>query len=783
MPVGLAAAAVVGFVLYSLNFLYFFVDDEGIAFVFAQHLLDGAGLAYNSFEGRVEGYTDLLHVLISAGELAVLRAIGADKINLFFVGKFVSLAAGAATVWVAFTAMRRLRVRPPGAAAGLAFIALAPPLATWSCSSLEMASVGFLTIVLVTALLIGTPRGDRLALLAAVLLILLRLDGFVPAGAVVGSVLLRCGPERRREIARTIVMPLVLVFAAYHAWRFWYFGDWLTGPIYSKILYKFRRHDGMVVYDPQTSYGYRFLTTYGLPIAVPAIVTLAVAAWRVRAARPFVLSAAAMGVYAAAVSDWMAGFRFFIPMLPVLAVAIAVAVSSIARPAVFRATAALLVAWFAWTAGTYAVDYHRNEFGGSWWLTRSFDRDRYFGPHYQLYLQTRDWIRPGTRTAFNQAGFAPFMLDVDNIDDLGLCTRFVATMPTTDVIFTEPGRFSPLTNAPALRAAHAYLLYREPAYIFTRMDTLIRQNGLQVPHEILGGRYRVRLIDAPRQNVVYARTDVPLGPYKYDPNAFLENLAHTSRLRQATLQVERIAPSRYVDDLSFLAGGWRDLAFDQRLHISTQFADDDLPVHELFVGRVFARSRMTLVLALQRLTGATAHRTDIDMAAGTDREIFVQLAEPVRAGRLVIDVINLDAASTSVRLLDVRVQGQTPALATHVRRLSFPAPISSPLRRHVIAAGRGARRHVRYTRPAAPRAPRPPPASDESRREGNTGFAAPAGSRSDGWRRTAPPPHRAPHGASPRRRPDGVERARRVAGDGAPAGTAVLLRAHGRTVP
>src|SRR5437868_2564788 len=46
----LAASAVV-FVIHALNYLYFFVDDEGIPFVFARHLLQGKGLVYNSFEG------------------------------------------------------------------------------------------------------------------------------------------------------------------------------------------------------------------------------------------------------------------------------------------------------------------------------------------------------------------------------------------------------------------------------------------------------------------------------------------------------------------------------------------------------------------------------------------------------------------------------------------------------------------------------------------------------------------------------------------------------------
>ena len=63
----LIVATLALFVCHAANYLYFFVDDEGIPFISAKHLLEGRGLVYNSFEGRVEGYSDLLHILVSAG--------------------------------------------------------------------------------------------------------------------------------------------------------------------------------------------------------------------------------------------------------------------------------------------------------------------------------------------------------------------------------------------------------------------------------------------------------------------------------------------------------------------------------------------------------------------------------------------------------------------------------------------------------------------------------------------------------------------------------------------
>ena len=70
---GLAAAAMSVFAVHALNYLYFFVDDEAIPYVYAQNVLHGKGLVYNAIEGRVEGYSDFLHIWIATANLAPLR--------------------------------------------------------------------------------------------------------------------------------------------------------------------------------------------------------------------------------------------------------------------------------------------------------------------------------------------------------------------------------------------------------------------------------------------------------------------------------------------------------------------------------------------------------------------------------------------------------------------------------------------------------------------------------------------------------------------------------------
>src|SRR5215211_7128538 len=125
----------------SLNFLYFFVDDEMITFVYAQNLLRGRGLIYSTFEQQVEGYSNFLHVLVLTLFLGIVKTIGAPKLAAVGMAKVYSLLCGATLVGVTAVALRRILkgARWHAAAAG-AFLAFAGPLTVWSATALETAS-------------------------------------------------------------------------------------------------------------------------------------------------------------------------------------------------------------------------------------------------------------------------------------------------------------------------------------------------------------------------------------------------------------------------------------------------------------------------------------------------------------------------------------------------------------------------------------------------------------------------------------------------------------------
>src|SRR4051794_30469575 len=98
-----AAAA---FVLYASLFLCFFVDDEAIPLVYARNLLRGRGLVYTVLEGRVEGYSDFLHLLWSAALLRLTTALGFSNLAPLAIGKAVSFIAGVTIVLLTATMMR-----------------------------------------------------------------------------------------------------------------------------------------------------------------------------------------------------------------------------------------------------------------------------------------------------------------------------------------------------------------------------------------------------------------------------------------------------------------------------------------------------------------------------------------------------------------------------------------------------------------------------------------------------------------------------------------------------
>lgn len=675
------------FLVYALNFFNFFVDDEGIPLVYAHNLIRGRGLTYTAIEGRIEGYSDFLHVLIDAVLLLVVKALHWRRISIFFVGDTFALAAGLGTVGVVFATLRRSpAVAAPGAVAGLAFLALSGPLAVWSCSSLETAPFTFFLSLVMFGLVGGTHAADsrwfdRLVVGAGVAAILDRLDGPVYAGTLIAAFLALATASRRRQMYRRIIVPLAAATVLYQGWRIWYFEDLLNMPLYAKVMYKFTLNGNIVTKATRQPYWLEFVGVYGWPAVLLAIAAAAHAAWRERSARPLLIALAMSALYVSFVGDWMFGFRFFAHLMPMAAVTMAVAISVIGRerPRMAWPAALTVVIWCTTSATAFERRYEAVEEKPSWWRSRALDERALFGSYYSIYEAARDRIGSGVKVSYNQAGFLPFMLELENIDTLGICSRFYAEMPTRDVFFTEVGRYSPLTDAHAINAAQAYLLYQDVPFLIERRDLLIKANAGRVPGTVMDGYYAITS-DTASADVIYQRTDRDASEYTRNPRIFFENLAHVAYLRSANINGERIAPKAMVSRLPFLRQDIAHVALPHgRYTLDVTFADADVDVSELDVARIASDTHEVMTLDLRSADGSSRDVERIEVAGGVPREFVSRLASPVKVNRLVLQIDGDTTADASVWLTDMRVQGQSAALARYIRdRLSFAAVPKAP---------------------------------------------------------------------------------------------------------
>jgi len=664
------------FLAHAANYLYFFVDDEAIPLVFARHLLEGKGLVYNSFEGRVEGYSDFLHVLLSALYLLSARALSFSPYAVFFVGKTVSLVCGTAAVTLCVTAMRkRPSITLPGIVAGTSFLVFAPSLARWSASSLEMAPIALLVTIVTVNVLDGSAARDRATAIASCLLVLLRIDGAVFAFALLAPAWLFAEATRRRELILHVVLPLLVTLTVYHAWRFWYFGHWLPSPLVAKVLYRFIHVPNAVTRETGQSYLLSFIAVYGAIAAVVGAGLMVLAAVRDRNAWPLITSTAILITYAASVGDWMSGFRFFLPPLPGIAILLALGVSAIASRRVAWATAVVALLWFSGTAVRAATRYDVFDYRESWWAHPSTESWRYFGPYLKLYESLRPLAPPGTRIAYNQAGFIPYMLDADNIDDLGICSRFVADLPTSDVVFTGVGRYSPLTNGPALRAANAYVLYLAPELVIAQRENLRAANRGEIPQRILRDHYAQLPDFGAGSAAVYRKINDSAAEYHATPHVFLENFAHPTHLISAVESVP-VPADEIRQRLPFLADGLDDRSFTGQWRLELTFSLADEPVYEVTIHGIWSRAEVALEFTLRDVNGAIVRQHTQPLQA--DRSAGVRLAWPegVLASRLSLTVRAMDASPARVMLRDLRVQGQSRALQSYVTQLLFRRPIA-----------------------------------------------------------------------------------------------------------
>ena len=157
-------------------------DNSYIGYRYAENLVRGQGLVFNRGE-RVEGYSDLLYVLMMAPSFWVTSRDG-----VYFFSVLLNLIFAVSALGL-FTDHLRKKLGKPSALAGAILLALCLPLWVAVASGLETCFVLLITLAIwvYVELAAGDPTPRHLAMLCGfiVLSLLARVDGFLVPGIVV----------------------------------------------------------------------------------------------------------------------------------------------------------------------------------------------------------------------------------------------------------------------------------------------------------------------------------------------------------------------------------------------------------------------------------------------------------------------------------------------------------------------------------------------------------------------------------------------------------------------
>lgn len=400
----------------------FFSDDSFISLRFSERLLQGDGLTWTDGE-RVEGYSNLLWVLLTAG-------LGALGLELVTAARLLGALCTAAAL-LALAAAARPRDPRTAAVAGVAplLVAASQPVLVWSLAGLE----GPLLLALLAWGFGGLVRrgcGERPtwsigALLAAGLPFALacwtRPDGplwALLAGVGLGAQALGAGLGAAVGRAFWFGLPALVAVAAQLAFRLAYYGDYVPNTAHVKAELD------------AGSLGPGFDYVCGALLAMPALsvtaglgALVALGAARTRgAALALLLPTAAWLAYLCVIGgDHFPGQRLLHGAIAPMALLSTTALLALPRTAA-RTVAAVALGVGAATVDAAVARAHRGSKearGETWeWHGKALGEalGRAFGAEQPL-------------VAVDAAGALPYYSKLPTLDMLGLCDRAIATTP------------------------------------------------------------------------------------------------------------------------------------------------------------------------------------------------------------------------------------------------------------------------------------------------------------------------------------------------------------------
>lgn len=386
----MALVACAGLFLGHTASLAVVAEDAHITFRFARHLVEGHGFVWNVGEAPIEGFTSFIWVLLAAFGI---RA-GIDPLPL---SQAAGVLAGLGTMALTFaTASKRMGAPGWVALVPCLLLALSGPFATWATSGMETTAFGFFALLGVFAYVtsLERPSGPWLTVsgLSLAVATLLRPEGVlffaVLAGMAATVLWRRTRATMGSHAAWTAAYALPLI--AFVAWRLQEFGDPLPNTFYQKTGGGFWQH----------ARGAGYLINFGFYYLLPLLPLPALLIWEGRlpglrhvarvdywvqavtrfpaAAASAALTLAWMAAMVYVGGDYMAMYRFMVPVLPFIYLLAAAAVLSLHRATAGEPHKRVVLGAAVILAGLATV-FHSTPFESSFFRVATWQHGNYRG--------------------------------------------------------------------------------------------------------------------------------------------------------------------------------------------------------------------------------------------------------------------------------------------------------------------------------------------------------------------------------------------------------------------
>lgn len=410
---------------------YYWLDDDAmISLRYARNLAQGAGLAWNPGQPRVEGYTNFLWTLVMA--VPHLLGLPPRLAPGFVLG--LNLAILPLILLWACRLAERMGLSPASRWIALLLIASNRWIVYWTVAGSEAPALALALLAAIDLCLRARPERPLAAGagIALGLMALLRADAPILLLALLPT--LAALWRARRARVRAFALAFAIPFA--HAlWRRAYYGQWLPNTYHLKAV-DLPMKEAMGIF-----YATFLLYSPGIFVGAALLQLASLRLLRRPVARLASLVPWAAILYAALIGgDELPELRFLVPVLPLMILGAVYAAEAIfvSRRAIAPASrfTRLPGAW-GWAVAALAAAFYPSLLLPTALDRLGADRGRIERRNVEIGLLLRRNAQPGATVAHFWAGAAPYFSALPAQDMLGKSDAHIARLPG------HPGQWPP----------------------------------------------------------------------------------------------------------------------------------------------------------------------------------------------------------------------------------------------------------------------------------------------------------------------------------------------------